>query len=114
MARTFALVVAGALIALPLQPRAADCSGAIESLSFAYKAYNDCSAAGRGAQGCAPETAAYEAARQRLDDCRAQGAASSSSEPDFKSRFEDRERDDGRPRQRRESKRYPEQRRLER
>jgi len=85
-------LASAALLVMP-SPAIADCSAAAESFSWAYKAYNDCSSAGKGAQGCAAQIAGYDAARRRLDDCRAQGTSgtsrSSDAESDFKTRFEE-------------------------
>jgi hypothetical protein len=60
-----------AALALLLLPPAAlaDCGPHYERMSLAYRAYNECSAAGRGAAGCASESAAYDAARAQLDSC---------------------------------------------
>jgi hypothetical protein len=60
------------ILALPASLQASDCAREGESLSHAYKEYNDCSAAGRGAAGCAGETSAYETARAQFDACHEQ------------------------------------------
>ena len=87
MVRRMAFVMMAVFIPIAAEAQP-DCSAALEAFSYAYKAYNDCSAAGRGAQGCASETSGYNAARQRLDNCRTP-AATPSPDADFKSRFDE-------------------------
>jgi len=85
-------------LALPTCLHASDCAREGQRLGQAYKAYNDCSAAGRGATGCAGETGAYDAARTQYDECYKQqrGGSRPSSEP-----AASRDREDTRPAYRR-------------
>jgi hypothetical protein len=69
MAGLMRLATIALFLALPASLKASDCAREGQSLSHAYKAYNDCSAAGRGAAGCAGETSAYETARAQFDAC---------------------------------------------
>src|SRR5688572_30918874 len=79
--------------ALPTCLHASDCAREGQRLGDAYKAYNDCSAAGRGAAGCAGETAAYDATRAQYDACyERRGGSRRSSEP-----AASRDREDTRP-----------------
>lgn len=68
-------VAVGSAVAWHKATAASDCVSEGHQFTQAYKAYNDCSAAGRGAAGCANETRAYDAVRTRLDSCHEQRRA---------------------------------------